>query len=214
MTRALAFILLALLSGCGLQQSHSNSPDLTTYNANDGVQVSAITDADKAWIGDSYVALGAWDAWFPGSDNWGHGGDTTGAILARMPLSVPATAYLWCGANDINGNVPRNVTLANYGAIIDALHAAGAQHVICLSVLPYARQFPLVFDIGYNPTVTNVLDQQLQVVALDHGASWIDLRPAIADPDGWCDAGYSEPAGIHLNQGGYARILTILRPSG
>lgn len=198
--------ILALLSGCGL-----NTPDTTAYNAN--LYAKALVEpVTTAWLGDSYVALGAWDAWIPGSENLGHGGDDTGAVLARMPPSVPATVYLWCGANDINDGTPRAATLATYGAIIDALRNSGATRVVCLSVLPYAKTFPVVFDVGYDPTMTNGLDDQLQAVAVAHGAEWIDLRPAIVDKDGWVS--YSMPAGIHLNAAGYARVLTLLRPAG
>lgn len=217
MTRALACILLALLSGCGSHNATTPVPsDPASYNANQDATIPAPPDVPitAAWIGDSYVALGAWPSWFPGSINLGHGGDDTGAILARMPAGVPATVYLWCGANDINEGVPDSVTLANYGAIIDAAKQAGAQHVICLSALPYAVQFPGVWHVYYNPTVTAVLDLGLESVAVAHGATWIDLRPAIVDQGGWCAGQYSMPAGIHLNSSGYVRILTLLQPAG
>ena len=216
---AIMAAILGLLSGCGLPfekhevQSRPPIPKISDYNANDQYPPpNPPPPITTMWVGDSYVYLGAWDAWFVGSVNAGEGGDTIGMVLARVQAmtSVPPTVYVWCGINDLNAGVPRSESMVAFAQLINRLHALGAARIICLSTLPLAQVFITYYGVFNTPDVIDTLDAQLQIVATTNGAEWKDIRSAVAEPDGWCSPQYSMATGIHLNEQGYGRVLALL----
>ena len=217
--KKLLILPILLLSGCmgsaGLIENDYKTPIPAqdypvTYNQHSDAVPATVT---TAFIGDSYVYYGAWQTWFPGSVNDGFGGCTVGQILAQVQAmpSVPPKVYLWCGINDLQTAVNRQVTMANYKALIDTVRAKGATTVICLSPLPLAPQYPWATNHNLGPADFGTLAIQLQDVAVGEQAQWINLWPAVALLTGWCDPQYSQPAGIHLNEAGYDRVVALLQ---
>jgi len=214
--RFILTIAIIMLAGCGYGGLHHepyHAPGAaafpTTYDAHDD---SVPNPTTKAVIGDSYVYLGAWQTWLPGAENLGVGGDTVAMVLARVQAqpSLPPTVYLWCGINDLQTRTPRDVTMAEYGTLIDTVRAKGATTVICLSPMPLAPQYPWATGNNLGPADFGTLTAQLQDVANGRNAQWLNLWPAVVLPSGWCDPQYSQPAGIHLNEAGYDRVVTLI----
>lgn len=211
--RALVLIAVVSLAGCEhpgqLGNSKHSGPDLESYNANLYAGPAPKVDTTTVWWGDSYVALGAWPVWFPGSANDGVGGNTVGQVLARARVAtpVPGTAYVWCGVNDLLQGVTEAQTASDYAALVALLQSQG-DRVVCLSPLPPGAQFPA--DLGtlaLTPGTVASLDQAEAAIAVRAGATWIDVRPAVVDGTGWCNGAYAMPCGLHLDAAGYVQVL-------
>ena len=215
--KQILLILVVLLSGCKVIDpfpSTHGHPGAAAYPVTyDGHDASTPSPETMTFIGDSYVYMGAWQTWFPGSCNDGVPMETVAQVLTRvqqMP-SLPPTVYLWCGINDLQDGMPRDATMAFYGTLIDTVKAKGATRVICLSPMPLAPQYPWVTGHNLKPADVGVLCIQLSDVSAAHGAEWVNLWPAVVMPSGWCDPQYSQPAGIHLNEAGYDRVIALLQ---
>ena len=215
--RILAATLLTLTAcahpGQLATDNHRSTVDLQGYNANLAAGPAPKVAITTAWYGDSYVALGAWGTWFPGSENDGVGGNTIAQVTARAQSaqSIPPTVYVWCGLNDMMADHSYPQIQADYTALVTLLQSRGAQ-VICLSPLPPGSQFPADLDCtALTPASVAQLCQIEQGVAQQLGAQWIDLRPAVVDADGWCDRAYVMPCGLHLDAAGYTLVVPVIR---
>lgn len=135
-----------------------------------------IQTGDVVFLGDSITEGGAWEELFPGVPvrNRGIGGDTTSGVLDRLHQvseGRPGKVFLKIGTNDLFLGVPEADIAANVGRIVAELKSAGTQ-VYVQSVLPRQAE--------YREAVER-LNEELQAVAAESGAVWVDLYPHFLD---------------------------------
>lgn len=131
--------------------------------------------------------------------NFGIAGDTSDGLLQRVDditRHQPARVFLMIGINDVSGHVAPEVILANYRQILQRIHATSpGTQVVVQSVLPVSKWEALNAPIRR-------LNAQLQAVAAQQGAGFLDLHSAFTDASGKLDARYTFD-GLHLNGEGY-----------
>ena len=162
-----------------------------------------------AFLGDSITAAGDWESWFPHLDarNFGVPGDTTQDVLDRLDdciAAAPDHVYLLIGTNDF-GNEGQSVehVVANTERILSRLRdALPLTEIVLQSVMPRARE--------YAERIKTVNNAYL-VLAGRYRAQYLDLWPALAQPDGELLPELTDDR-LHLLPLGYQRWLEILAP--
>ncbi len=162
------------------------------------------------FLGDSITREGAWDEWFPGLPilNRGASGDTVAGVTQRLDRSVnaPRAVSLLVGTNDLTGNgSSREVEdiAAQFRELVTRLaeKAPGAA-LLVNSVMPRTAWFA--------PRV-RALNVCYRAAADEVGATFVDLWPALAQPDGAMRAELTRDH-IHLNGAGYRAWVEVLGP--
>lgn len=203
LVRRLMLSALVLLTALTLATTASQAPAQTSLNFPFAKQ---LTKPVAAFVGDSitYAAIGANTAtgtfntargpsyWVrfqsgqrissPQAMNFGVNGDTTNALLARMPavLASGATDYfLLIGANDI-AQVPVATTQSNIRSIVTQMLATGAR-VHLSTILP--RQLATAADraqlLLLNTFIRSLQFQYERVTVADPSLAFVD--PAATD---------------------------------
>ncbi len=151
---------------------------------------------------------------FPGMKvaNRGISGDTSRGVLLRLQDDVlalePKAVVLLVGTNDLEEGARPDVVEHNVRHILSALrsHDHRMPVVLCLvfpSSAKMRRPSPLIKET--NARLLALVKNDPQVIPLDTYTLW-------ADPDG--DAPIAEfPDLLHLNDAGYARWASALRPT-
>jgi lysophospholipase L1-like esterase len=138
-----------------------------------------VAPGDIVFLGDSITEGGAWDEMFAGAPvrNRGIGGDTSAGVLARtgaIARAKPAKVFLLIGTNDLFVGAAAGEIAANVREILARIADESASTQLYVqSVLPRAA--------SYRDEV-EALNAQLEAVAREQGATWIDLYPAFLDP--------------------------------
>jgi lysophospholipase L1-like esterase len=163
-------------------------------------------NADIVFLGDSITEYGLWSEWFPRLSvaNRGIAGDTSSGVLRRMHTAVgnQRIVSLLIGTNDLAiGATPERVA-GNVTAIISSIREADPDSTILLnSVTPRARSYR---------NRLRALNERLVSVAAAEGVVFLDLWPALADPQGTMRPEYSADR-LHLTGAGYAAWVDELR---
>jgi len=138
--------------------------------------------------------------------NQGISGDTTGGILRRLSSlngTRPRVIYVMAGVNDLKNGASDHTILQNLRQIVMQLRRDQPQaQIVMQSILP-TRSLPV------SGGRIAQLNQQLQAIALQNGAYYLDVYAAMADANG-----YLQPAlttdGLHLNAKGYEVWQSVL----
>ncbi|MBW4440425.1 MAG: lysophospholipase [Plectolyngbya sp. WJT66-NPBG17] len=155
--------------------------------------------------------------WFPGDRlkpsqiwlNQGISGDTTWNILARLPDLVntrPSEIYLMAGINDLKMGASDSEIVWNIQRIITQLQTMHPNaKIIVESILPTrSPRIPNDRIAGIN--------RQLNTIAQQTGATYLDLFSQFADQDGQILTEYTTD-GIHLSAQGYAAWQSVFQES-
>jgi lysophospholipase L1-like esterase len=164
-----------------------------------------IEAGDVVFLGDSITAGGDWARWFPDRrvHNFGVDGETSWDVLERVaPIAAarPGQVFLLVGTNDLAGGGSPADTAATVGVIAGRLALGPA--LVLQSVLPRERE---------NAGWVRALNARLEAVAVRHDATYLDLWPAFARPDGELRAELTCDR-VHLSEAGYAHWCDLLRP--
>ncbi len=138
--------------------------------------------------------------------NRGIDGDTTSGVLARTRTAIgqgPSAVVLLIGTNDVSLGVPLSTIAANVRSIVrEILDQSPSTRVIVQSVMPRTPRRRRSLES---------LNSQLQTVAREEGADWLDLWPALQSPDGTLLPALTADH-LHLNGHGYRAWLSLLQP--
>ncbi len=161
-----------------------------------------------AFVGDSPIAGGRWEEWFPEFDvrNFGVDGSTTNDLLARLGDVVPSQPdeiVLLAGTDDFSRrgsveHIVRNIETA----LVTLRKELPGTRLLLVSILPRGREFA--------DRIKEANRHLWQFVATVHG-QYLDAWPGLALEDGELDPVYS-PDRLHLNDEGYEAWLAELRP--
>lgn len=142
-----------------------------------------------------------------GALNLGIGGDTTNAVLKRIPdyrgLSKAKAIVLLVGINDYSFRRNKEI-FKNYKSILD--HLERAAPVFAVSVLPV--------NVGSSGNRSNELIRQLnkriESYCVDR-CTFVSTHEVMADEAGNLKSDYAESDGIHLSPRGYSVLKGMLK---
>jgi lysophospholipase L1-like esterase len=162
-----------------------------------------------AFVGDSLIAGGRWDEWFPDFEvhNFGIAGSTTDDLLARLDdivLSQPDEIVLLVGTEDFSRrgsveHIVRNIETA----LVTLRKELPGTRLLLVSILPRAREFA--------DRIHEANRHLWQFVATVHG-QYLDAWPGLALEDGELNPVYTADR-LHLTDEGYEAWLAELRPA-
>jgi lysophospholipase L1-like esterase len=218
----LIVFLLTLISGVGWMAFQTKQNDYRDTKIKAFLEENPMLEqGGTVFLGDSLTDLCDLDMYYPtrGYINRGIGGDTTEGVLRRFDATVlplaPSTIVLLIGINDFNHGRSLDATLQSYERLIN--------HI--LDVLPDVRlvvlSLPPVNGSSYPPLLLlpdkiEAFNVQLETLALDYGATWVDIHaPLLQIGSDLLDPAYSDD-GLHWNALGYdivaALVQTALTP--
>ena len=161
-----------------------------------------------AFVGDSLVAGGRWEEWFPDLEvhNFGVDGATTDDLLNRIDEIVagqPDEIVLLAGTEDLTRrgsveHIVRNIETA----LVTLRRGLPGTRLLLVSILPRGHEFA--------ERIKQANRHLWQFVATVHG-QYLDAWPGLALDDGELNPAYSADR-LHLNDEGYEAWLAELRP--
>lgn len=173
-------------------------------------QAAPLVPGSLVFLGDSITQRGFWDAWFPTLPtlNRGIDGDTTEDILNRLDEAIlsPVAVNLLVGTNDLHGaRRLRNLDgiASRTAQIIRRIQAVAPEADIFLnSVMPRTP---------YLAGPIRSLNERYKKIAATTGVTYIDLWPALANPEGGLRKELTSD-NLHLLAAGYRAWTEVLRP--
>ena len=209
----------ALLDRKDAQLVTSDRDNLTRYSDENRKEGNPLpSKARVVFLGDSITDLWRLNEYFPDRDfvNRGISGQITGQMLGRMKADVldlhPSAVVILGGVNDLAREIPLTAVEDNYEMIAD-LAAAAHIKVIFASLLPVSdahkdanpayEQTP-----SHPPVYINALNEWLQRFCAQHGYTYLNYGPALADQHGAFNADLTDD-GLHPNSKGY-RVMAPL----
>jgi lysophospholipase L1-like esterase len=162
-----------------------------------------------AFVGDSLIAGGRWDEWFPDFEvhNFGVDGSTTDDLLTRLDdvvLAQPDELVLLAGTEDFSRrgsveHIVRNIETA----LVTLRKELPGTRLLLVSILPRGHEFA--------DRIHEANRHLWQFVATVHG-QYLDAWPGLALEDGELNPVYTGDR-LHLNDEGYEAWLAELRPA-
>ena len=167
--------------------------------------------ADRVlFLGDSITEQGIWAEWFPElrTLNRGIGGDPICGVLARLDSAInkPRAISLLIGTNDLHG-------VGKSRAVVDIVEQ---MRELVERISQMAPSAPLFIN-SVLPRSTlfrdriQSLNEGYRRIAADAGATYVDVWPVLAGPDGAIRSELTTD-GLHLQGAGYGAWTAILRP--
>ncbi len=162
-----------------------------------------------AFVGDSLIAGGRWDEWFPDLRviDFGIAGSTTDDLLSRLDEVVqadPDELVLLIGTEDLSRrgsveHIVRNIETA----LVTLRRELPGTRLLLISILPRGHEFA--------DRIHEANRHLWQFVATVHG-QYLDAWPGLALEDGELNPVYTADR-LHLNDDGYQVWLGELRPA-
>jgi lysophospholipase L1-like esterase len=145
----------------------------------------------------------------------GISGQTTSQMLLRMMSDVvalrPHAVHIMGGTNDIAGNTgPMTPQMSedNIRAMADIAQRHGIK--VMIASIPPAASFPWAPKIETRRAIAS-LNQRLERLARETGATWVDYHRALDDGTGAMKPGLADD-GVHPNEAGYAAMGKVIEP--
>jgi lysophospholipase L1-like esterase len=172
--------------------------------------IQGSSSAEKiVFVGDSIVAAGHWQDWFPESEVHVEAapGDTTDRLMERLPSIVelqPDVVVLLIGANDFGSNRSVEFVVRGIEYFLAKIRSEvpGARTLV-QSIMPRGRE--------YSKDINNA-NRHLRQYATTLHAQYLDLWPALGMDDGELSPEFTNDR-LHLNDDGYEAWLAELRPA-
>lgn len=169
-------------------------------------------DSITLWFSQNF--LPAHKTWL----NQGISGEKTKGLLRRLHLlddANPEMLFVMIGINDILAGIGNETILANYQLILQDLRATHPQtRIIVQSILPHSDEKATWEGRDRLLEIPNArvrdLNRQLQAIAREENAFFLDLYPLFADERGNLRMELSTD-GLHLNAEGYKVWATALK---
>ncbi len=156
--------------------------------------------------------------WFPsdllpGRRTWlnqGISGDDSVGLLARLSLlddTQPETIFIMIGINDLIRGTSEETVLDNYRQTLIYLQQQHPQtQLVVQSILPHSAEQATWEGRERLLALPNeqimAVNQQLEDIAVDYGAYFLDLYPLMVTGEGYLRPDLSTD-GLHLNEQGY-----------
>ncbi len=170
------------------------------------------------FLGNSIVEFGDWKKLLEDSTviNRGIAADNSFGVLDRLEdvaARHPSKLFVEIGNNDIQQEIPAEITVKNINVIIERVRTKSPKTKIFIhSVLPVndnvKENYPEAY--GKNPQI-DLLNQQLMNCAKMNKVTYVELNKELMDKAGKLDEKYARPDGLHLNEFGYQVWVNFLK---
>ncbi len=163
--------------------------------------------------------------WFPASMlpgrrtwiNQAISGESSGGLRDRLYLlddTSPEAVFIMVGINDLIWGGSKADLVYNVRKIVDYLHQTHPQaRIVVQSILPHGGEAATWEGRdrlrAVPPELIQEVNGQLELVAAETGADYLDLYPLFVNGDGYLRADLTSD-GLHLNQDGYMVWRTAL----
>ena len=165
------------------------------------------------FFGDSLTENFDLNKYFPEAINKGKSGDTTfGAIgrLDKVIMAKPETLYIMLGTNDVWRGFSQDITLANYGHIINIVMMASPKtEIIIESIPPFGIKVTNLDPHTANNKISS-LNKELQSLAKDLNLKFLDIGSLYKDKNGMLDANHTTD-GIHIKLSSYYKWVDAIK---
>jgi len=174
------------------------------YHKKEHFETLADMDNEIIFLGNSITDNCEWAELFqnPNIKNRGIGGDDTDGILERLSevtSSNPSKIFIMIGTNDLAYGKSVDHVVSNYYRIIDSIQKHSPNTKIYIqSVLPVEDA---IHTTRKNSEIIKI-NKQLEKLATEKGAKYIDLFSIFATKDNKLNLDYSID-GLHINGKGY-----------
>ena len=172
--------------------------------------------SDIIFLGNSITAGTDWSELLemPQAKNRGISADITFGVLERLDEVIegyPAKVFILIGTNDISRNIPDDVILANYQAIISRIKSGSPKtRIFFQTILPTNSSFGK-YKNHYNKDKHILkINSGLKELAKQEQITVIDLYSAFLDSENKLEASLTHD-GLHLNAAGYRRWAELLK---
>ena len=137
-------------------------------------------------------------------------GRAVSMLQAIATCAVPGKIYVMLGTNGINWqSIP--TMIERYDELLQNLQTRFPQSLIYVqSILPTTREVPLA-QPGFAKEHLEAYNQQLEELAADRGAVYLNLHGVLADAEGYLLSDVAGGDGIHMNHLGYALWYAYLK---
>jgi lysophospholipase L1-like esterase len=218
-TVAFALALLVVVASAGAQPPTTAPAETARWEP----EIRAFETADASarpakggivFIGSSSIRLWAsLAADFPGMPvlNRGFGGsqlrDVTAFVSRIVTPYRPRQVIVYCGGNDINAGRSARDVLADFRALVQAIHgAAPAARIAYISIAPNPARWPQIDTVR----AANRLIKEWN--ASDPRLTYIDVHASMVGPDGLPKPDIFVDDRLHMNPKGYAIWRAIVGP--
>lgn len=156
------------------------------------------------FLGDSITEMCEWHEFFPEVRviNRGVSGDSTRGVLQRVDqitALAPSKVFIAIGVNDLQRHYHPGEVVRNIGETVKKLKKETGTRVFLQSILP-VMEYKLETGI-LNQTI-DAVNHELQQIALENGAEYIDNNILLSDETGNLAPQFSED-GLHINGAAY-----------
>lgn len=125
--------------------------------------------------------------------------------LDQVTSGHPKKIFLLIGINDVADSRATAITIAkNYEALVKEIREKSPETTLYIqSVMPVNNDFKRYKSLIGRESIIPALNEKLQLIASENGAVYVDLWPALADPDtGKLKKNFTND-GLHLTGHGY-----------
>lgn len=160
-------------------------------------------------VGDGLTAGGRWNDWLPEYEvrNLGVSGHTTDEVIAELDEIVdqhPDAVVLQVGTNDLGWRRSDEYIVRNIETIMCELRKRMPEsRIMVVSVPPREREFAVT---------SRSINRHLRQFAPTQHVQFLDLWPALAEPDGELAPAFTTDR-LHLTDDGYSAWMAELRPA-
>ncbi len=172
-------------------------------------EILPVTPDDIVFLGNSITDGGEFAELFgmPNIKNRGISSDVINGVEKRLDCVVanqPKKIFLLIGINDVSHNLSADKIASDYSRLIDKIREkAPDTRLYVQSVMPINNDFKRYKNLFGKERVIIALNKKLRAIAQKSGAVYIDLWPALADPDSGKLRQEFTNDGLHLTGNGY-----------
>ncbi len=170
--------------------------------------VLPINETDIVFLGNSITDGGEFSELFGRNDikNRGIRSDVIPGVLKRVSLVTdgkPRKIFLLIGINDISHNLSVGELARRYESLVKEIRKKSPQTKLYIqSVMPINNDFKRYKGLFGREKTVKSLNAEIERIASENGARYIDLWPFLADSNGKLKKSYTND-GLHLNGPGY-----------
>lgn len=175
-----------------------------------------VVPGDIVFLGNSITDGGEFNELFDieNAKNRGISGDVIDGVqerLAQVTDGKPAKIFLLIGINDISHDIPTIRLAGRYERLVKEIREKCPDTELYLqSVMPINNDFKRYKNLKGREKEVPALNKEIERIAGQYGATYIDLWPALADESGKLNKKYTND-GLHLTGPGYKAWSAVIR---
>lgn len=152
----------------------------------------------------------------PDAVNRGIVGDVIGGVKERLHQVTsghPRQIFLLIGINDVSHGKSASKIASEYRELVEAIRKESPESELFIqSVMPIDNSFKKYKNLFGREGVIPPLNEELKQIAEDYEVTYIDLWPAMADPNtGKLRKNFTND-GLHLTGEGYKAWAEVIKP--